>query len=115
MIIHLDGFDAIPLSLPIKVTFHLFFFTSMLMMGFSFLVYSSLNSLIFSNCSFLCLASFTVFVFCIFLFTYLCFFNNCFTTCSDILYPLSSNAFEIALWPKLVHLMASSIGLPAVS
>src|SRR6266481_1117808 len=98
MIIHLDGFDAISLSLSIKGAFHLFFFTSMLIVGFSFLAYSSLNFLIFSNCSFLCLASFTVFVFCIFLFTYLYFFNNCFTTCSGILYPLSSNAFEIALW-----------------
>src|ERR1700753_3536471 len=80
------------------------FFPSMLMIGFSVCVYSSLNLLIFLNCSFLCSASFIVLVFCIFLLTYLWFSNNCFTTCSETLYPLSRNAFDISLCPKFVHL-----------
>src|SRR5659263_664935 len=91
-----------------------FFFTSILIIGFSLFEYSSFSSLIFSNRSFLSLQSFIVTAFCIFLSTKPCFFKSCFTTCGDIFIPFDSKAFEIPLRLRFVHFISASIGLPAV-
>ena len=64
------------------------------MIGFLLCSYSTSNTCILTNCSFLSLESFVVTAFYIFRSIKPCFSKSCFTTCPDMSNPISLKAFE---------------------